>query len=114
MTAVITKGDLVSLRALAEQWRREDRRLVAADLDVLLDEIEARRAAGGDVLQVMVSGDSVPVMHAKALCHAEQLWGPGAELAVESTGTVRNSTGSHGPFHADVRVRCLNYEAIAP
>lgn len=115
MTTVITQGDLGRFRALARQWRAEDRRLVAADLDVLLDEIEARRAAGGDVLNAIVKGDSVPELHAEALAKAAALWGPEAELAVEETHPVRTlHDTSEGQFSADVRVRCLNYEEIAP
>lgn len=113
MTAVLTQGDLGRLRELAEQWRREDRRLPAADLDVLLDEIEARRAKGGDVLDVTVRGDTVPALHAEALVKASGLWGDGAELEIESTGTVGTSVISRGgTYIATVRVRCLNYEEI--
>jgi hypothetical protein len=114
VSAVITQGDLGRLRALAARWRSEDRRLPAADLDVLLDEIEARRAAGGDVLNAIVKGDSVPAFHAEALIKAAVLWGPEAELAVEETGPVRAlHDTSEGQFSAEIRVRCLNYEEIS-
>jgi hypothetical protein len=100
VTAVVSQGDLGRLRRLAGAWYRANawQRLSLGwsawrDLTALLDEIEARRAKGGDELCAHVRGDSIPEMEAAALLKAAELWGPDAELAIEETGTV----SAHSP-----------------
>lgn len=115
MTAVVTQDDLRRLRALARQWREEDRDWTAVrDLTELLDEIETRREAGGDMLGATVRGDSVSELKAAALLKAAELWGPDADLAIESVGSVGTALGSRGRFIATVYVRCLNYAEMTP
>ena len=121
MTAVVSEGDLGSLRALARYWRGRDGGVFravlygrcAAQLETVLDGISRRRAAGGDKLAAAVHGDSIPELHAAALAKAGKLYGPDAVFAVESTGIVHAMHDtSKGLFYADVRVRCLNYAEI--
>lgn len=124
MTAVIDSGDVSRLRALCRrQVPSYPLGLVrAADVDALvngiwqeLNEIAARRARGGDVLQVMARGNSVPEIHADARVKACELWGPEARLEVKSTDTVLTTDRPGCPaFRAYVYVRCVNYAEIAP
>ena len=115
MTAVISDTDLGRLCALSRQWHGNPFGLGRArGLAAVLEDIIARRAAGGDVLQADVRGDSVPEMHAAALVKAAELWGPGARLEVQSTGTVYSCTRPGYPaFSAHVYVRCLNYAEVS-
>lgn len=122
MTAAVSQGDLGRLRRLAGAWYRANawQRLSLGwpawrDLTVLLDEIEARRAKGGDELCAHVRGDGIPEMEAAALLKAAELWGPDAELAIEETGTLNaHSRPVDGAtFSGPVYVRCLNYAELA-
>lgn len=114
MTVVIASSDLDRLRYLAAKWRGERRPSAADDLTAALDEIEARRAEGGDVFRAEVSGDSIPELHDRARMKAADLWGLDASVEVEKTGTVSETLYTHrGRYHATVTVRCLNYAEIA-
>ncbi len=101
--------------ALARQWQGNPFGLGRArDLADVLDGIIARRPRGGDVLQVMARGNSVPEIHADALAKAPELWGPAARLEVQSTDTVITTDRPGYPaFRAYVYVRCLNYAEIS-
>jgi len=116
VSTVISQTDLGKLCALSRRWHGNPFGLGRArDLAAVLDGIIARRAAGGDVLQADVRGDSVPELHAAALVKAAELWGTDAQLEVESTGTVFDCTRPGYPaFSAHVYVRCLNYAEVAP
>jgi hypothetical protein len=115
VTAVIADSDLGRLCALSRQWHRNLFGLGRArDLAAVLEGIIARRAAGGDVLQAMARGNSVPEIHADALAKALELWGPAARLEVESTDEVLATDRPGYPaFRAYVRVRCLNYAEVS-
>lgn len=114
MTAVIEDTDLGRLCALARRWQENPFGLGRArDLAALLNEIIARRPRGGDLLQVMARGNSVPEIHAAALAKAPELWGPEARCEVDSTQTVMIADDPGFPaYHAFVYVRCLNYAEI--
>jgi hypothetical protein len=115
VTAVIADSDLGKLCALSRQWQGNPFGLGRArDLAAVLNDIIARRPRGGDVLQVMARGNSVPEIHADALAKAPELWGPKAECEVESTQTVIASDRPGCPaFRAFVYVRCVNYAEIS-
>jgi hypothetical protein len=115
VSAVIADSDLGRLCALARQWQGNPFGFGRArDLAAVLNGIIARRAPGGDVLEAIVDGDTVPELHAAALSKAAELWGTSAQAVVEATGTVHaNSVRGEGKFYANVTVRCLNYAEIA-
>ncbi len=115
MSAVLSGSDLGRLCALARQWQGNPLGLGRArDLAAVLDEIIARRPKGGDVLQVMACGNSVPEIHADALAKAAELWGPAAQPEVKSTDTVLTTDRPGCPaFRAYVYVRCVNYAEIS-
>jgi hypothetical protein len=114
MSRALADSDLGRLCALSRQWRGNPFGLGRArDLAAALDDIIARRPRGGDVLQVMARGNSVPEIHADALAKAPELWGPAAQLEVESTDTVLITDRPGYPaFRAYVYVRCLNYDEV--
>jgi hypothetical protein len=113
MTASLARSDFRVLRDLADRWQGQRRPRAAEDLHAVLDEIEARRPAGGDVFRAAVSGESIPDLHARALMKAADLWGLDASVVVERTGTISETLfTSRGRYHADVTVRCLNYAEI--
>jgi len=110
---MVTDAGLKALRALAGRWRAEGvNESAAADLEAVLDEIEASRAAGGDLLRAFVKGDGIPEMHAAAQAKARELWGPDALTAVEATGEIATPVSRRWRFAADVWVRCLNYASL--
>jgi hypothetical protein len=114
MTASLAQSDIRRLRNLADSWRQARRSAWFADgLHVVLDAIEARRAEGGDVLAASVYGNSIPELREAALARARGLYGPRADLAVESIGTIGTSFSIRGQFHAQVDVRCVNFAAVA-
>lgn len=117
MTGVAVDGDLRRLLDLAGRWRR--RPVVFSDsaagaVEALVNEIAARRAAGGDVLATKVYGGSIPELHAAALLEAAELWGPEGSFTVEATATVFTASSGRGRFFATVTVRCLNYAEVTP
>jgi hypothetical protein len=112
VTAVTADASLARLRNLAERWRRQDRVQSADDLDAVLDEIGAAKAAGGDLLHAFVKGNSIPKLHAAALEWAADLWGPEAELAVEMTEKISCPSSHHAKYATHVWVRCLNYASL--
>lgn len=67
---------------------------------------------GPDVLRASVSADSLPGLGRAALDEARDLYGPDAELAVESTAYVATWGGPRGSFRGEVRVRCLNFDSL--
>ena len=115
MTAVISDSDLGRLCALSRRWHQNPLGLGRArDLAAVLDQIIARRAEGGDRLQADVRGNSIPELRAAALEEAAELWGPGAQIEVESVGTVYTcSRAGYPAFSACVYVRCLNYAEVS-
>jgi len=72
----------------------------------------AARADGRNLLRAAVRGASIPELEATALDRARDLYGPDANLAVESVENVGTSTVGHGQFIATVYVRRL--PAAAP
>lgn len=114
MSAVLADSDLGRLRALSRLWHGNPFGLGRArDLAAVPDEIIARRPRGGDVLQVMARGNSVPEIQADALAKGPGLWGPQARCEVESTETVLVTDRPGYPaFRAFVYVRCLNYASL--
>jgi len=115
VTAVLAGSDLSRLCAVARQWQGNPFGLGRArDLAAVLDGIIARRPRGGDVLQVTARGNSVPEIHADALAKASGLWGPAAQLEVQSTDTVLMTDRPGCPaYHAYVYVRCVNYAEVS-
>lgn len=114
MSAVLSRGDLGTLRSLAVKWQGERRPQPVNDLLAALGEIEGRRAPGGDVLVAEGTGNSVLEIHARALMKAADLWGIAAEVAVEKTGAVHETLyTARGRYQASVTVRCLNYAEIS-
>jgi len=114
MTTVLASTDFRRLRNLADQWRCQRRPRPADDLHAALDEIEARREAGGDMFGVKVYAENIPGLRDAALAEAMALWGEKAEPEVEAVGTVHRASGRPGWFFTYVTVRCLNYAEIAP
>lgn len=114
MTPVLASADFRTLRGLAAKWRGERRPQAADDLSAALNEIEARRAPGGDVFVAEGTGNSVPEIHARACLKAADLWGLDASVAVEKTGAVHETLyTSRGRYQASVTLRCLNYAEIS-
>jgi hypothetical protein len=113
VTAVFSASDFSRLRGLAAKWQGERRPRAADDLNAVLDEIGARREAGGDVFGAKVYAESIPGLRDAALAEAMALWGEKVEPEVETVGAVHPASGRPGRFFAYVYVRCLNYAEIA-
>jgi hypothetical protein len=115
LSAALADSDLGRLCALARQWQGNPFGLGRArDLAAVLNGIIARRPQGGDVLQVMAHGNSVPEIHADALAKAPGLWGPAAQAEVQSTDTVLMTDRPGYPaYRAYVYVCCVNYAEVS-
>jgi hypothetical protein len=107
MTASLAQSDFRLLRELANSWQDDPPACPADELHGTLNEIGARRAAGGDLLDASVYGATVPALRDAARLQAEHLWGLGAELVVENVGVIDTSGSARGAFRAVVRVRLV-------
>lgn len=114
MTGSLAQSDFRLLRELANSWQDDPPARPADELNGTLNEIGARRAAGGDLLDASVYGATVPALRDAARMQAEHLWGLGAEFAIENVGVIDTSGSARGAFRAVVRVRLVKSAEATP